>query len=174
MFVGTEPAAGPQPRVLDWSAVTVAAGAGAALASAMGLPGGLVFGSTIGAGAVVLGRHRAWQVPARVRDVVMVAVGVTVGIRVTPDTIGVLGTTLGGAVLASLLLVAAGWAIAAVLTRLGVDVPGGLMATSPGALEVLTVIALEDGEGPLEVALFHTVRVVLVMVSIPLLLLLLP
>ncbi len=48
------------------------------------------------------------------------------------------------------------------------------MATSPGALEVLTVLAIEDGEGPLEVALFHTVRVVLVMISVPALLILLP
>lgn len=161
-------------RVIDWSLVLVVAGIGAAIAYVTGVPGGIVFGAAVGSAVVVLGHDRDWQLPGIVRSAVMVAVGTTVGIRMNPETIGVLGTTLGSAVVAALLLIVAGWGIAVGLDRLGILIPGGLMATSPGALEVLTVLAIEDGEGPLEVALFHTVRVVLVMVSVPALLLLLP
>lgn len=166
------PGRAPAPRWCDWGVVAVAAAVVGGLAFAAGVPGGIVFGAAVGAGAVVLVRDRAWEVPGAVRSTVMIAVGTTVGMRVTPETIGVLGGAIGPAALAAVLLVAAGWLIAATLDKVGIHVPGGLMATSPGALEVLTVLAIEDGEGPLEVALFHLVRVVLVMVSVPLLLLL--
>jgi uncharacterized protein len=164
----------PAARVIDWSLVVAVAAVVAALAHLTGVPGGIVFGAAIGSSVVVLGHDRDWHLPALVRSVVMIAVGTTVGIRMSAETVGVLGATLGSAVLAALLLVVAGWGIAYGLDRLGILIPGGLMATSPGALEVLTVLAIEDGEGPLEVALFHTVRVVLVMVSVPALLFLLP
>lgn len=164
----------PAAHVLDWSFVVAAASVGAALAYLTAIPGGIVFGAAVGSGVVVLGHDRDWHLPAVVRSAVMIGVGTTVGIRMTPETVGLLGATLGSAVLAALLLVVAGWGVAVGLDRLGVLVPGGVMATSPGALEVLTVLAIEDGEGPLEVALFHTVRVVLVMASVPALLLLLP
>ena len=164
----------PVPRIHDWSLVVAVAAVGAALAYVTGVPGGIVFGAAVGSGIVVLAHDRDWHLSSKLRSIVMIAVGTTVGTRISPETIGVLGPLLGSAVLAALLLVAAGWGIAVGLDRLGILVPGGLMATSPGALEVLTMLAIEDGEGPLEVALFHTVRVVLVMVSVPALLLLLP
>jgi uncharacterized protein len=172
--IDEEPRPPPPARVLDWCFVVGAACIGAALAYLTGVPGGIVFGAAVGSAVVVLGHDRGWHLPDVVRSGVMIAVGTTVGIRMNPETMGVLGTTVGSAVLAALLLVVAGWGIAVGLDRLGILIPGGLMATSPGALEVLTVLAIEDGEGPLEVALFHTVRVVLVMVSVPALLLLLP
>lgn len=164
----------PPARAIDWSLVVAVASVVAALAHRTGIPGGIVFGAAIGSSVVVLGHDRDWYLHPLVRSIVMIAVGTTVGIRMSAETIGVLGATLGAAVLAALLLVLAGWGIAYGLDRLGISIPGGIMATSPGALEVLTVLAIEDGEGPLEVALFHTVRVVLVMVSVPALLFLLP
>lgn len=163
----------PRTRVRDWLLLVVAAGAVAAGAYLTGVPGGIVFGGAVGSGIIVLAVDRDWRLSNSLRSAVMIAVGTTVGVRVSPEAVGVLGATLGSAVIAALLLVAAGWAIAAGLDRAGIVIPGGLMATSPGALEVLTMLAIEDGEGPLEVALFHTVRVVLVMLSVPALLLLL-
>ncbi len=46
----------------------------------------------------------------------MVGVGITVGIRMSAETVGVLGATLGSAVFAALLLVVAGWGIASAST----------------------------------------------------------
>jgi uncharacterized membrane protein AbrB (regulator of aidB expression) len=47
--------------------------------------------------------------------------------------------------------------------------PSEFLATSPGGLSAIAAIAAEEETGAVEVAIFHLVRVVLVLVSIPVL-----
>lgn len=154
---------------LDWLTLVAAAAAVAAGLGALGVPGGLVAGATIGAACVSVTRPRAWSVHPRVRQLVLIGIGGLVGTRVTPDTLTALRGSILPAVAASLLLIAAGLAITALLRWRGRAPAGDVLATSPGALEVLTVLAIDRGQGPLEVALFHLVRVLLVVLSVPLL-----
>jgi uncharacterized membrane protein AbrB (regulator of aidB expression) len=66
------------------------------------------------------------------------------------------------------LIILAGIAIAFLLRGLGLAPPGDVLATSPGALTVVSSVALDQGVGAVEVSVFHLVRVVLVIVSLPL------
>jgi uncharacterized membrane protein AbrB (regulator of aidB expression) len=78
------------------------------------------------------------------------------------------------AVASAAVMIAAGIGIAVAMKALGVEPPAAVLATSPGALSVLTTTAIEIRTGEVEVALFHTVRLVLVVLLAPVLLLLLP
>ena len=62
-----------------------------------------------------------------------------------------------------------GLVIAVVLRSTGLAPEGVILATSPGALSAMAGVASEQGNG-VPVAIFHTVRVVLVLISLPLLL----
>lgn len=167
-----DPADGRGIRI-DMALAVLASSTGALLAFFIGVPGGLMVGGTIGAAALTVARDRAVAVPQRMVDLSQILIGVTVGARITPDTLQTLRASVGPAVLASLLIIVAGVAVAWLLRGRGLSSEAALLATSPGGLDTLTVIALERKEGPTEVALFHIVRIVLVLLSVPVLLALL-
>lgn len=139
------------------------------------LPGGLIIGAMVGAAAYTLARGGDELVlPSPVRTAAFVVLGASLGAGVTRSTVVNLRGVLLPAVLAAVLIILAGVAIAFLLRALGVAPPGFVLATSPGALSSISAIAAERGTGAVEVALFHTVRVILVLLTLPGLLLLLP
>jgi membrane AbrB-like protein len=155
--------------------VVALAGAGTGLlGSAAGIPGGLIFGSVVGAAAAGLVTGWDIAVPPWLADVVLIAVGAQIGMRVTRDTVQLLGGQLFPAVAAALILIAGGLGITWLLRLTGRSPRGDVLATSPGALEVLVSIAVERNYGPGQVAVFHLVRILLVVASVPLLLYLFP
>lgn len=161
---------GRLPRRLALPAAIVAA-AGAGLAGrAAGLPGGAVFGAVLGAALVTAWHREAISIPRPLRMAVMIGVGAQIGMRVTSDTLVALGEAVGPALLAAVLLVLVGFALSAGLRRIGRAPEGDVLATSPGALEVLVGLAAEHDRGPVEVAMFHIVRIFVVVLSVPLLL----
>jgi uncharacterized membrane protein AbrB (regulator of aidB expression) len=56
----------------------------------------------------------------------------------------------------------------------GVAPGDDVLATSPGALSAVIAIAVDRGVAPAEVALFHLVRLLMVLATLPLVVLLLP
>lgn len=152
-----------------------------ASASAVGLllarlhvPGGLVVGAMIGAAGYSLARGGAEvAVPGPLRTASFLVLGAAIGSTVTREVLAQLRAVLLPAVLAAVLIIVAGIAIAYLLRAVGLAPAGAVLATSPGALSAITAAAAERGAGA-EVALFHTVRVILVLLSLPGLLALLP
>jgi uncharacterized membrane protein AbrB (regulator of aidB expression) len=71
--------------------LATAAATGGLAASAAGIPGGLIFGSVLGAAAGSLRLGRRVVVPSWLRDAAFIGVGAQVGMRVTRDTLGPLG-----------------------------------------------------------------------------------
>lgn len=69
-----------------------------------------------------------------------------------------LGPVLVPAVLAGVLIIIAGVGVAYLLRVVGLAPPGDVLATSPGALSVMSATALEQHTGAVEVAVFHLVR----------------
>lgn len=144
--------------------------AGGLLLAQTGVGGTLVLGATVGAALVTLASARPRPVPDWLLISVSVGVGWLVGALVTPETVAAMGTAVVPAVLAAALLMTAGIGVSLLLRVIGRAPPGDVLATSPGAMEALAAAAVERGTGPLEVALFHTVRVLTVILSLPLLL----
>lgn len=152
----------------------LAAALGLALAlafDALNIPGGLVLGGTAGAAIVSIAGRVDLQMSRRFDIGLQILLGVLVGTRITPDFAEQVGTFLVPAVTTAFILVAAGLVTAHVLYRFTGEAGWITLATCPGGLETLLTVALERNEGPVEVGLFHVVRLVAVVASLPLLLL---
>lgn len=161
----------PSAADLGWLLVTVAsAGVGAWLATLAGIPGPLIFGTVTGAAIITLARAAPAYRPRWLSFVIQASLGWIIGSLVTSDTLVALGEATVPAVLSSALIIAAGILIALIFRLLGIAPDGDVLATSPGAVEALASLADEQDAGPLQVTVFHTVRLVLVIGSLPLLL----
>ncbi len=133
-----------------------------------GLPGGLIFGSMVGAAAVTLISGQKPSIPKPLQDASFIIIGAAIGALITRDSLATLRGVVLPAFLSGALIIGAGIAIAFLLRSLGIAPPGDVLATSPGALTFVSSVALEQGVGAVEVSVFHLVRVVLVILSLPL------
>jgi membrane AbrB-like protein len=158
-----------------WTVAALAAAAlGAFVADRLGIPGGLMLGSLVGAAAVTLGRDISIHIPDFLNQGAQVLIGTAIGVQITRSSLGSLGWSLLPALLSAVLIIGAGVAIAYLLRALHIAPPGDLLATSPGALSVVSSLALERGMDAAHIAMFHLVRVVLVLATLPLLARMLP
>lgn len=155
--------------MLLFSSTLLAAAVTGVVAQRLAVPGGIILGAMVGAGAVTLASGQSVVIPGPLRDAAFVVVGAAIGVLLTRQAVRSLGPVLLPAVVSALLMVAAGLLIAYLLRALGIAPPGDVLATSPGALSVMSAMAVEQGTGAVEVALFHLVRIVLVILSLPLL-----
>ena len=154
---------------LAWT--ILGAASGGVLANRFSVPGGLVLGAMVGAAAVSLATNASeGQLPSPLRSGALIVIGATIGAQITRQTLTTVRSVLVPAIIASLTLIAAGLLLAWVMQRIGIAPPGVVLATSPGALAVMTAAAIEQGVGVVEVAMFHLVRIVLAILSLPLLL----
>lgn len=154
---------------------TLAAGAVVGLvAERFKIPGGLILGSMVGAAAFSVAADLEVTMPRWLESIAFIIVGSAIGALVTRDFLGDFKSIAVPAVVAAVLIIAAGIAIAFLLRALGMAPPSDALATSPGALSFMSAAALEQGRGAVEVSTFHVVRVILVMLSLPLLRLMLP
>lgn len=144
------------------------------LADRFHVPGGLILGSMVGAASVSLWLDAEVTISPVLNSAALLLIGSSIGVLVTRDMMSTLRPVLVGAVLAAVLIIAAGLAIGLLLRSLGLAPPGDILATSPGALTVMAAAALDHGRGAAEVAAFHLIRIILVIASLPLLRVLLP
>jgi len=133
-----------------------------------GFPGGLIFGSMVGAAAVTLISGQRITIPTPLQDASFIVIGAAIGALITRDSLATLRGVLFPALLSAVLIIGAGIAIAFLLRSFGIAPAGDVLATSPGALSFVSSVALEQGVGAVEVSVFHLVRVVLVILSLPL------
>lgn len=150
-------------------AALIGATACALAADRLQVPGGLILGAMVGAAAVTLTTGTTVDLPSPLRTAAFIVIGAAIGVRMTRDVVAALGPVVVPAVLSGALIIVAGLAIAWLLRTVGIAPPGALLATSPGAFSVMTAMAVEQDTGAVEVALFHLVRIVMVIVSLPLL-----
>ena len=144
-----------------------AAAAGGLLLQRLNVPGGLIIGAMLGAAIMTIGANLEAELPRPLQDASFIVVGAAIGVLVTRDTLGVVRSSIVPALLAAVLIIAAGLAVAFLLRRLGMAPPNDVLATSPGGITAISAIAAEEREGAVEVSIFHLVRVVLVLISIP-------
>ena len=148
-----------------------AATVGALLFRALNVPGGLIVGAMVGAGIVsLLSPQQAIAIPNPLQTAAFIVIGTVVGVQLTPQVLASLPRIIVPAVLSGLVIIVCGVGIAYLLRLTGMAPPGDLLATSPGAFSVLSALAVERGTGPVEVSVFHTVRLVLVILTMPLIL----
>lgn len=150
-------------------ALAAATGVGLAF-ERLAVPGGLILGAMLGAAVVRIGLDAPAALPAPLRNAAFIAVGAAIGLTISREALVELRAAAVPALLAAVLIIVAGVGIAYLLRALGIAPAGHVLATSPGALSVVSALAAEQGVGAAQVALFHLVRVVLVILTLPLLL----
>lgn len=155
-------------------ALFLAPTSGGAVAAAIGLALGghlpIVVNAFLGAGLVAILLPATSGLPKATGLFVQSGLAWLIGTLVTRETIATLGQTLIGATISSLILIGGGLLIAFAMRRFGLAVDGDVLATSPGALEVLTLVGADHGANVVDVGLFHLLRLLLVMLTLPLLL----
>lgn len=155
--------------------VLLAATAGGLLLRWTGLQGDLALGAMIGAAVFTVAQGSdAVPVPPLAQDAALVVLGAVIGAGVTRAVLTDLRALLLPAVIASVAIILAGIAIALALRWFGAAPADDVLATSPGALSAVIAVAVDRGVAPAEVALFHLVRLLMVLATLPLVVLLLP
>ena len=161
--------------MMSFLGVLAAATAGGVLLRLTGLQGGLALGAMLGAAIFTIARGAdAVPVPPLVQDAALIALGAVIGAGVTRAVLQDLRALLLPAVVASVAIILAGIAIALALRWFGAAPGDDVLATSPGALSAVIAVAVDRGVAPAEVALFHLVRLLMVLATLPLVVLLLP
>ena len=131
------------------------------------VPGGTIIGAMVGAAAwSLISGGAEVTLPRPAVSAAYVVIGAVIGSSITRDAVGELRGVALPAVLSAAALMGAGLVIAVVLRWAGLAPEGVILATSPGALSAMSAVAAEQGTG-VPVATFHTVRIALVLVSLP-------
>tara|TARA_B100000686_G_C16627069_1_gene882469 strand:- start:170 stop:664 length:495 start_codon:yes stop_codon:yes gene_type:complete len=131
------------------------------------VPGGLIIGAMLGAAIVTSSANLEVNFPSKLEGAAFIGVGASIGVLVTRDTLSSAKSALIPGLIAALLLIGAGLLIAFFLRYVGMAPPSEFLATSPGGISAVSAIAAEQKTGAVEVAVFHLIRVIIVLISIP-------
>ncbi len=142
---------------------------GASLFEHFKMPAGALLGGALGAGLVnTLAAGGVTNITPPVRFVAFAILGWSIGPTISRESLRALRShalLLGAAII---VLLAFSGLLAAMLTRVGgLDPMTSYLATSPGALSQMTVMAGDLGADPLIVISVHTTRVIIVLLSAP-------
>ncbi|MBU2648333.1 AbrB family transcriptional regulator [bacterium] len=135
------------------------------------LPAGAMVGALIAVIAVKLILKSEWEAPKGFGFFLQVLLGVLVGAGFHPSMLQTFHKLIVPVVLSSVVLVGTGLLLAVIFHKLGLlDLSTGYLGTSPGAMTVLVVLALDSGVNTVVVTCFHLFRVIFVVLTAPLLL----
>ncbi len=142
---------------------------GASLFERLHVPAGALLGGALGAGLInTLVPQGVANVTPPVRFVAFAILGWSIGSTISRESLTALRShalLLGTAIV---VLLAFSGLLAVVLTHVGgLDPMTSYLATSPGALSQMTVMAGDLGADPLIVISVHTTRVIIVLLSAP-------
>jgi uncharacterized protein len=167
---------GPGYRARAGSAARflVPAAAGLVVATTAPLAGvrlPIVLTSFLGASIATLSLPSVVGLPRDVGGFLQFSLAWLVGSMVTEETVAALGGIVLGATVSTVFLIVGGLGVAMLLRFTGLGPRGDVLATSPGALEILTLIAGDHGADPVEIGTYHMMRLIVVMLTLPLVLL---
>lgn len=154
---------------IDWVLIrTLAMGtAGAAALGLLGVPGGWIAGAMAVVAIAALSGVQVSLAP-RMRDFGFLAIGISMGSGVTPETVARLSSwpiTLTLVVLTIPLIVGAVYVF--LTKRAGWDKPTALLSAMPGALSYLLALAPSTDANIARVAILQTMRVAILVAVLP-------
>ncbi len=133
------------------------------------IPAGALIGSLLAVICFKLISRVDWNVPKTFTFVLQVFLGIMVGASFQPGMLKVLGQAFFPVITSTLLLVGTGLLLSMVFTRMGLlDMGTAYLATSPGAMSALLVVALDSGKDAAVITCFHFFRVVFIILTMPL------
>jgi len=135
------------------------------------IPAGSMVGALVAVIAFRLILKSEWSPPRGYGFFLQVLLGVLVGASFKPSLLPTFYKMVVPIVLSSVILVVTGVLIALAFSRLGLlDLGTGYLGTSPGAMTVLIVLALDSNVNAMVITCFHLFRVIFVILTAPLIL----
>ena len=142
---------------------------GGYLGTKLKIPAGALIGSLLAVICFKLISRVDWNVPRMFTFVLQVFLGIMVGASFQPGMLKVMGRVFFPVITSTLLLVGTGLLLSMVFTRMGLlDMGTAYLATSPGAMSALLVVALDSGKDAAVITCFHFFRVVFIILTMPL------
>lgn len=142
---------------------------GGYLGTKLKIPAGALIGSLLAVICFKLISRVDWNVPKTFTFVLQVFLGIMVGASFQPGMLKVMGRVFFPVITSTLLLVGTGLLLSMVFTRMGfLDMGTAYLATSPGAMSALLVVALDSGKDAAVITCFHFFRVVFIILTMPL------
>ena len=142
---------------------------GGYLGTKLKIPAGALIGSLLAVICFKLISRVDWNVPRTFTFLLQVFLGIMVGASFQPGMLKVMGRVFFPVITSTLLLVGTGLLLSMVFTRMGLlDMGTAYLATSPGAMSALLVVALDSGKDAAVITCFHFFRVVFIILTMPL------
>lgn len=142
---------------------------GGFLGAKLKIPAGALIGAMLTIICFKIFAKVHWEIPKSFTFALQVFLGIMVGASFQPELIQAMKKIAIPVMISSVVLVSTGVIMAFVFTRLGlVDIGTAYLGTSPGAMSILVVLALESQAQPMLVVCFHFIRVVFVILTAPL------
>ena len=135
------------------------------------IPAGTLIGAMVAVIAYKLIVKSDWEIPKHFSFLIQVLLGLMVGASFNVSLLPVLQKILLPVFLSSVILVATGILIAFIFAKTGLlDIETGYLGTSPGAMSILIVLALDSHVNAAVVTCFHLFRLIFVIFTAPLIL----
>ncbi len=154
-------------RVLVTLAV---ASTGGLLLDALGVPAGLLVGSTIFVAAVSVAGLPVSRLSPRLLDLLLVFIGITVADNISMETLTTMVDPdfLIPILAATAAMFATSFGVAWIIYRLtGWDFPTSFLAAAPGGFTVMTALAIKHDRDPFKVSMLHLCRLLSINLFIP-------
>ncbi|HEU4743354.1 MAG TPA: AbrB family transcriptional regulator [Meiothermus sp.] len=135
----------------------------------LSLPGGPVVGAMIGAALYQFLAPSRAITPNGMDLVVQLAAGILIGLSFNRELLQIARQTLPWAVGAALAFIGLGVGLAWIVARFsGISLTTALFGLAPGGITGMGVLAQAEGGKPALVGVFHTVRIILTFLLVPL------
>lgn len=135
------------------------------------IPAGSLIGAMVFVIAAKIILKSEWTPPRYFGFGVQILLGVMVGTTFHPFFLQTLQKLILPITLSSAILVGTGILIAVIFHKTGLlDIKTGYIGTSPGAMSVLVVLAMESQISATVITCFHLFRVIVVMITAPIVL----
>ena len=148
----------------------VIASAGGILVEWVGVPAGLLVGSTVFVGAASIMGVPVSRLSTTLFNLLLVLIGITIADIVTPDTFAPMGETafLVPILLATTFMFVTSFGVAWIIYRITEwDFATSFLAAAPGGFTVMTALAIKYNRDPFKVSMLHLCRLLSINIFIP-------
>jgi len=143
---------------------------GGILAKKVGMPGGAVVGSMLGAGLTAIILPGRFVLPDTMATAIQIMLGVSLGMTFDRSFLTLCGQVLPMAILSTVVLLSVAVLMAYIAQRLGlVDFATALFGFSPGGMSGMSLLAQTEGYNTAVVAFLHVVRIFTLFLLVPVL-----
>ena len=136
--------------------------------AALGLPSPYMIGAMLGAAGMNLFTGKNFPLPRWLRSIAQICLSITVAVTLSPRTVELAAELFLPLLVSVALIQAMSFVLAWILSRMSHwDAMTLMLATCPGGVSQVIFMAEDYGANALVVGIFHTVRLISIVVCIP-------